>query len=61
MPIFASYKQKCVLSVERAMAVDKAKLFSHADEYSLSEPKKEQRCRRNPSSAFEKLLIRLAA
>ena len=51
--------QKCVLSVERGMAVDKANLFSHADEYSLSEPKKAQRCRRNPSSAFEKLLIRL--
>ena len=41
------------------MVVDKANLFSHADEYSLSEPKKAQRCRRNPSSAFEKLLIRL--
>lgn len=58
--IFCCYEQKCVLSVERGMAVDKAKLFSHADEYSLSEPKKAQRCRRNPSTEFEKLLIRLA-
>lgn len=48
-------RQKGVLSIadERGMTVDKAKLFSHAVDSFLSEPKKAQRCRRNPFSPLK--------
>ena len=38
---------------KRLMAVDRAKQFSHAVDYFLSELKKAQRCRRNPYSPLK--------